>query len=137
MSMTYEDAILADATDVNVLRRNARTSQTTIYKDIVEIDKSRNDRNVSGGFTVCVTETTPIQLSVPTKSPERTKIVDGFEDVIVLGRLSRRARERDGIPGGASRDVEKLKEEEDKEERLLQGTLTSIRNRRNRSSKDA
>ena len=127
VSMTYEDAILADATDVNVSRRNARNIAVTIYKDIVEIDKSRNDRNVSGGFTVCVTETTPD----PTLGSDEISRAyeDCWMDSRTLSFLGDCRDERGNVLTELfvvelPRDVEKLKEE-DKEERLLQGTLTS------------
>jgi len=128
VSMTYEDAILADATDVNVSRRNARNIAVTIYKDIVEIDKSRNDRNVSGGFTVCVTETTPD----PTLGSDEISRAyeDCWMDSRTLSFLGDCRDERGNVRTELfvvelPRDVEKLKEEEEKEERLLQGTLTS------------
>ena len=65
VSMTYEDAVLADSANENLRMKNARNIAVTIYCDSsndenwIRVDKTLNDRNVSGGFTVCVTETTP------------------------------------------------------------------------------
>ena len=139
VSMTYEDAILADSKDENVSKRNARNIAVTIHEDIVKIDKSRNDRNVSGGFTVCVTETTP--------DPKRgsDEISRAYEDCWMDSRTLSflgDCRDEKGdiltelFVVELPRDVEKLKEddddddnggggEEEKEKRLLQGTLTS------------
>jgi hypothetical protein len=135
VSMTYEDAILADSKDENVSKRNARNIAVTIHKDIVKIDKSRNDRNVSGGFTVCVTETTP--------DPKRgsDEISRAYEDCWMDSRTLSflgDCRDEKGdiltelFVAELPRDVEKLKEddddnggEEEEEKRLLQGTLTS------------
>jgi hypothetical protein len=139
VSMTYEDAILADSKDENVSKRNARNIAVTIHKDIVKIDKSRNDRNVSGGFTVCVTETTP--------EPKRgsDEISRAYEDCWMDSRTLSflgDCRDEKGdiltelFVVELPRDVEKLKEEDDdddngggeeeeEEKRLLQGTLTS------------
>jgi hypothetical protein len=138
VSMTYEDAILADSKDENVSKRNARNIAVTIHEDIVKIDKSRNDRNVSGGFTVCVTETTP--------EPKRgsDEISRAYEDCWMDSRTLSflgDCRDEKGdiltelFVVELPRDVEKLKEEDDdddnggveeeKEKRLLQGTPTS------------
>ena len=132
VSMTYEDAILADNKDANVSKLNARNIAVTIYKDIVRIEKSRNDRNVSGGFTVCVTETTPEPVW---GSDEISRAYeDCWMDSRTLSFLGDCRDDRGNLVTELfvvelPEDTEMLKEEEEEEEkkgeRLLQGTLTS------------